>query len=89
MAPHQLELDFFVGDGSGAIPQVTGEIKQDGVSPAARKAQVAEEAPPPRTTARDLRSGEPVGLLSPAAASFDMFDDYAARGEAFRAAERR
>ena len=39
-------IDFFVGDGSGSIPQVTGEIKQDGVSPAARKAQVVEEAPP-------------------------------------------
>ncbi|HET6779430.1 MAG TPA: HEAT repeat domain-containing protein [Gemmatimonadales bacterium] len=39
-------IDFFVGDGSGTVPQVTGDIKQDGVSPAARKAQVAEEAPP-------------------------------------------
>jgi hypothetical protein len=39
-------IDFFVGDGSGAVPQVSGEIKQDGVSPAARKAQVVEEAPP-------------------------------------------
>jgi UDP-N-acetylmuramoylalanine--D-glutamate ligase len=29
---------------------------------------------------------EPIVLLSPAAASFDMFHDYAARGEAFRAA---
>ena len=27
-------------------------------------------------------------LLAPAAASFDMYDDYAARGEAFRAAAR-
>jgi UDP-N-acetylmuramoylalanine--D-glutamate ligase len=45
----------------------------------ARGAQIAQE----------LLSGaagqEPIVLLSPAAASFDMFHDYAARGEAFRA----
>jgi UDP-N-acetylmuramoylalanine--D-glutamate ligase len=35
--------------------------------------------------ARLARPGEVV-LLSPAAASFDMFADYAARGDAFRAA---
>ena len=36
-------------------------------------------------SARLARPGEVV-LLAPAAASFDMFDDYAARGEAFRRA---
>ncbi|CAN5224792.1 UDP-N-acetylmuramoyl-L-alanine--D-glutamate ligase [soil metagenome] len=35
--------------------------------------------------ARIVRSGE-VALLAPAAASFDMFIDYAARGDAFRSA---
>jgi UDP-N-acetylmuramoylalanine--D-glutamate ligase len=35
--------------------------------------------------ARLTREGD-VALLAPAAASFDMFVDYAARGDAFRAA---
>jgi UDP-N-acetylmuramoylalanine--D-glutamate ligase len=36
--------------------------------------------------AADLAQPGDVALLSPAAASFDMFTDYAARGDAFRAA---
>ena len=47
-------IDFFVGDGSGTVPQVSGEIKQDGVTPAARKAQVVEEAPPRPKSLIDL-----------------------------------
>ena len=38
--------------------------------------------------AERARPGD-VALLSPAAASFDMFVDYAARGDAFRAAVER
>jgi UDP-N-acetylmuramoylalanine--D-glutamate ligase len=38
-----------------------------------------------RAAARQARAGDVV-LLAPAAASFDMFVDYAARGDAFRAA---
>ncbi|MGH2456771.1 MAG: UDP-N-acetylmuramoyl-L-alanine--D-glutamate ligase [Candidatus Limnocylindria bacterium] len=38
-----------------------------------------------QVAAAEARPGDVV-LLSPAAASFDMFDDYAARGDAFRAA---
>ncbi len=39
--------------------------------------------------AREARGGDPATatvLLSPAAASFDMFEDYEARGRAFKAA---
>jgi UDP-N-acetylmuramoylalanine--D-glutamate ligase len=36
--------------------------------------------------AAELAQPGDVVLLSPAAASFDMFADYAARGDAFRAA---
>jgi HEAT repeat protein len=40
-------IDFFAGEGAGAtLPQVSGEMPQAGQSPAARRAQVAEEAPP-------------------------------------------
>lgn len=49
-------------------------------SAVARGTQIAQEL---RGKAVDQR---PIVLLSPAAASFDMFQDYAARGEAFRAA---
>ena len=38
-----------------------------------------------RAAARQARPGDVV-LLAPAAASFDMFVDYAARGDAFRTA---
>jgi UDP-N-acetylmuramoylalanine--D-glutamate ligase len=48
-----------------------------------RRAASMDEAV--RLAAELARSGD-VALLSPAAASFDMFTDYAARGDAFRAA---
>jgi HEAT repeat protein len=38
-------IDFFAGEGAGAVPQVSGGIN-DGHSPAERKAMIAEEAPP-------------------------------------------
>ena len=40
----------------------------------------------PRARSRPARPGPATVLLSPAAASFDMFVDYAARGRAFKAA---
>jgi UDP-N-acetylmuramoylalanine--D-glutamate ligase len=48
-----------------------------------RRAESMEEAV---RLAADLAAPGDVVLLSPAAASFDMFGDYAARGDAFRAA---
>ena len=51
---------------------------------------LAREALAERTTTRDGQPGRSAGpatvLLSPAAASFDMFVDYAARGRAFKTA---
>ena len=53
-----------------------------GRRPTARAASMAEAV---QRASRLARPGDVV-LLAPAAASFDMFADYAARGEAFRAA---
>ena len=40
-------IDFFSGDGAGAVPVVTGQVMApDATSAAERKAQVAQEAPP-------------------------------------------
>ena len=39
-------IDFFTGDGSGVVPETSGEPIRDGQSPAERKAQIAQEAPP-------------------------------------------
>jgi len=50
--------------------------------PVQRAATMAEAV---GIAAAAARAGD-VALLAPAAASFDMFDDYAARGDAFRAA---
>jgi UDP-N-acetylmuramoylalanine--D-glutamate ligase len=49
---------------------------------------LAAPAPPPTLAAAGGKAavGPATVLLSPAAASFDMFADYAARGAAFRAA---
>jgi UDP-N-acetylmuramoylalanine--D-glutamate ligase len=49
----------------------------------ARRAATMDEAV---AVAAELATAGDVVLLSPAAASFDMFTDYAARGDAFRAA---
>ena len=58
------------------------ERRIDGRVPVARAASMEEAV---TRAADDAQPGDVV-LLSPAAASFDMFDDYAARGDAFRVA---
>lgn len=63
----------------------TGPILEGAIAgrvPVRRAATMAEAV----TIAGDLAHPGMVVLLSPAAASFDMFTDYAARGDAFRAA---
>jgi hypothetical protein len=39
-------IDFFAGDGADAVPQVSGQLPEAGQSPADRRAQIAQEAPP-------------------------------------------
>jgi UDP-N-acetylmuramoylalanine--D-glutamate ligase len=66
------------------IGETAGELERAiGAGPTVERAATMDEAV--RRAAAIARDGEVV-LLSPAAASFDMFADYAARGEAFRAA---
>lgn len=68
---------ILIGETAAEIERAIGE----GV-PVERAATMEEAV---RAAAAIAREGEVV-LLSPAATSFDMFADYAARGEAFRAA---
>lgn len=66
-----------IGETAGTLERLL-----DGRVPA-RSASSMEEAV---AAARDLAHEGDVVLLAPAAASFDMFTDYEARGEAFRSA---
>ena len=74
--------DLFAGRGPG----------QDRAGRDARRGRRGRDEHRPRRAGRDRRRGHgPAGpvatvLLSPAAASFDMFVDYVARGRAFKAA---
>ena len=66
------------------IGETAGELERliDGRVPVVRAASMDEAV---AVAVRDARPGDVV-VLAPAAASFDMFEDYAARGEAFRRA---
>jgi UDP-N-acetylmuramoylalanine--D-glutamate ligase len=64
-----------IGETAGELEALIGERV-----PVRRAASMDEAV----TTAARLASAGDVALLAPAAASFDMFVDYAARGDAFR-----
>jgi UDP-N-acetylmuramoylalanine--D-glutamate ligase len=66
-----------IGESSAALASLVGERVLT------RRAESMDEAV---VMAAGLAEAGDVVLLSPAAASFDMFADYAARGDAFRAA---
>jgi hypothetical protein len=51
-------IDFFSGDGGGTVPQASAEPIAAGQSPATRKAQIAEEAPPRPKALVDLDDGD-------------------------------
>jgi UDP-N-acetylmuramoylalanine--D-glutamate ligase len=72
-------------------PTLEGLFRDAGLSRTARAATMDEAVEVADGLAREALRGLPDGtvgtvLLSPAAASFDMFEDYAARGRAFIAA---
>jgi HEAT repeat protein len=51
-------IDFFSGDGAGALPQVTGQVEEGQTSAADRKAQIAQEAAPQQRTLIELDDSE-------------------------------
>ena len=72
-------------------PMIEGLLRTAGLACTRRAASMDEAVAVAAGLARDALAGSPEGtvatvLLSPAAASFDMFEDYAARGRAFIAA---
>jgi UDP-N-acetylmuramoylalanine--D-glutamate ligase len=69
-------------------PLLDERLSEAGVAQTARAADLDEAVAAADAFARRALAGAPAGtlatvLLSPAAASFDMFEDYAARGRAF------
>ena len=72
-------------------PRLEADFRAAGLERTARAATLEEavrvaDALAREALADDGRRGPATVLLSPAAASFDMFEDYAARGRAFKAA---
>jgi UDP-N-acetylmuramoylalanine--D-glutamate ligase len=72
-------------------PMIEGLLREAGLTRTRRAASMDEAVAAAAGFARDALATSPEGtvatvVLSPAAASFDMFEDYAARGRAFMAA---
>jgi UDP-N-acetylmuramoylalanine--D-glutamate ligase len=77
-----------IGESGPALERL---FREAGLGRTARAGSMDEAVAMADALARDALGGRPAGtvatvLLSPAAASFDMFEDYAARGRAFVAA---
>ena len=71
-------------------PELEGLFRHAGLARSERAGSLEEAVRRADAIARDALQGHAGGpatvLLSPAAASFDMFEDYAARGRAFKQA---
>ena len=92
VAAERASVVLLIGENA---PRLEGELSAAGhpaverhssLEGAVRRAHEITGAARPAGAARSAGTQEAVVLLSPAAASFDMFVDYAARGEAFRTA---
>ena len=90
VAGRTVSAAVLIGESGEAIERM---LRDAGVERTARAATMDEAVARAASFARDTLAAAPAGavatvLLSPAAASFDMFEDYAARGRAFMAAVR-
>ena len=90
-AATQREIVALLQAGGGVMAALEALLRDAGVRQAVRADTLEDAVATADALARDALATRPAGtvatvLLSPAAASFDMFVDYAARGRAFIAA---
>lgn len=79
---------ILIGESGPALERLFRAAGLERTERAATLADAVTRAAAIAAEARAVGGAEPVVLLSPAAASFDMFADYEARGRAFKAAVR-